>query len=421
MFALSCWGLWKARVCQQARLPRVRNVLSMWSFGCRWWFWWFISLAWLGTVQGDHEISAEKAFQEVGKCVNDWSSRPFHGLQFWNRPTRKQQCRMTLHCLRNQFWQMARGWAPTVLLNIFFVSEVEHRCSSARSLHCPACVLWRPEQRFSDATRPPESESEDDFEDLEFFSFNNAWTWRRSETIMPSRNRMWAVRRPRNSSQKNDPKERRQFLHLTTSLVMILAQLQGPDSSSGFAGEEVADEMNLVCRSEGKLRRWPKQSATVLCEVVCSRNSQITMQWGNLCRLSYKNMTARMVWQRYCQTWHVVIHLWEHAGSAVWKRFLGHGRGGGVWMPRLQGWINFQDFRWNLTCREFSIFVSHHLTNVCFFNHTTRVLLSSLQQCLLSSLMLLSDAFFCSPSTILHDTSCQGRLSSLKKRFVISH
>ena len=40
------------------------------------------------------------------------------------------------------------------------------------------------------------------------------------------------------------------------------------------------------------------RSATVLCEVLCSRNSQSTMQWGNLCRLSYENMTARMVWQR---------------------------------------------------------------------------------------------------------------------------
>ena len=48
------------------------------------------------------------------------------------------------------------------------------------------------------------------------------------------------------------------------------------------------------------------------------------------------------------------------------------------------------------------------------------MLLSSSQQCLLSTLRLPSDAFSCSPSTILHGTSCQ-LLSSLKKRFVISH
>ena len=50
-----------------------------------------------------------------------------------------------------------KGDGSTVLLNSFFVSEVE-RCSSARRLHCLACVLWKPLRLLNPSTRLPENE-----------------------------------------------------------------------------------------------------------------------------------------------------------------------------------------------------------------------------------------------------------------------
>ena len=219
--------------------------------------------------------------------------------------------------------------------------------------------------------------------------------------------------------QKKIPRNVGNFCTWQHHLWWYLHSCKGSDSSPmGSAGEEEgADEMNLVCRSEGKLRRWPKCHSPLRGALLQELPKHYAVRQLVPAEL-WKHDRSHGLTERYCQTWRVVIHLWEHAGSAVWKRFLGHGRGGGVWMPRLQGWINFQDFRWNLTCREFSIFASHHLT---FFLIIPRgCYLAVQQQCLLSSLRLPSDAFSCSPSTILHDTSCQ-LLSSLKKRFVISH
>ena len=115
---------------------------------------------------------------------------------------------------------------------------------SANSFHYLACVLWGPLRLSTASTRLPE----DDHEDLELFSLKSLGTWKKSEPIMCSRNRMrtdlmefdrnksepmfWrnsvraVLKRPR-TLQNIDPMHRTTFCHMAASLMIKFAQLQG--------------------------------------------------------------------------------------------------------------------------------------------------------------------------------------------------